>query len=85
MGVLMSIVMVCVYLVTSIFAGKENLIEITGESSVVSFSLMTALNFVAGILVLLQGVRMFGNLSKVPNISLIEPVLGGASRNHRPR
>ena len=55
----MSIVMVCVYLVTSIFAGKENLIEITGESSVVSFSLMTALNFVAGILVLLQGVRMF--------------------------
>ena len=59
MGVLMSIVMVCVYLVTSIFAGKENLIAITGESSVVSFSLMTALNFVAGILVLLQGVRMF--------------------------
>ena len=59
MGVLMSIVMVCVYLITSIFAGKENLIEITGESSVVSFSLMTALNFVAGILVLLQGVRMF--------------------------
>ena len=59
MSILMAIVMIIVYLVTAIFAGRENLMEITKQSSITSFSLMTALNFVAGILILLQGVRMF--------------------------
>lgn len=59
MSVLMSIVMVAVYLATAVYAGPEILAKYAGGQNIFVFSLMTALNFVAGILVLLQGVRMF--------------------------
>ncbi|CCQ92696.1 putative sugar-specific permease SgaT/UlaA [[Clostridium] ultunense Esp] len=59
MSVLMSIVMVIVYIVTGLAAGNEVLTEISGGQDVITFSILQALTFVAGILVLLQGVRMF--------------------------
>lgn len=59
MSVLMSIVMVIVYIVTGLVAGNDAVIEISGGQDVVTFSIIQALTFVAGILVLLQGVRMF--------------------------
>lgn len=59
MSVLMAIVMVVVYLGTNLFAGSEIVSKYSGGQNVVVFSTITALNFVAGILILLQGVRMF--------------------------
>lgn len=59
MSVLMGIVMIIIYLVTALFVDKAVLAEISGGQDIVQFSLMNALTFVAGILVLLQGVRMF--------------------------
>ena len=59
MSVLMSIVMVIVYLGTCLFAGPKIVAQFSGGTNVYVFSLMTAMGFVAGILVLLQGVRMF--------------------------
>lgn len=59
MSILMSIVMIVVYLATSIFAGPEVVSKYSSGQSLFVFSIFTALNFVAGILVLLQGVRMF--------------------------
>lgn len=59
MSILMSVVMVVLYLGTSLIAGKEIVSHYAGNENLVVFSLITALNFVAGILILLQGVRMF--------------------------
>lgn len=59
MSVLMSIVMIVVYLGTNLYAGPAIVSKYSGGANVFVFSLMTALGFVVGILVLLQGVRMF--------------------------
>lgn len=59
MSVLMSIVMIIVYIITGLVAGNDAVAEISGGQDVVTFSILQALTFVAGILVLLQGVRMF--------------------------
>lgn len=59
MSILMGIVMVVVYLVTTIAAGPEVVNKLSGGTNIYLFSIIQALTFVAGILVLLQGVRMF--------------------------
>lgn len=59
MSVLMGIVMVVIYVVTSFFVAPEKMAEISGGQNTYQFVVMQALIFVAGILVLLQGVRMF--------------------------
>lgn len=59
MSVLMSIVMVVVYGVTALFTSPEVLAETSGGKPVALAITVNALTFVVGILVLLQGVRMF--------------------------
>ncbi|MCM3800179.1 PTS ascorbate transporter subunit IIC [Caldibacillus thermoamylovorans] len=59
MSVLMGIVMVVIYTVTSFFVDADKMDKITGGQNSIQFAIMTALTFVVGILVLLQGVRMF--------------------------
>lgn len=59
MSVLMAIVMIIIYVITSFFVDPAKMAEIAGGQNVIQFSIMTALTFVVGILVLLQGVRMF--------------------------
>lgn len=59
MSVLMSIIMIIVYLVTGIVAGSDVVGELSGGSNWILFIVLQALTFVAGIQVLLQGVRMF--------------------------
>nr|WP_199562813.1 PTS ascorbate transporter subunit IIC [Sporosarcina sp. BI001-red] len=59
MSVLMGIIMIVIYLITALFVDKATMAEISGGTGVFQFSLMNALTFVAGILILLQGVRMF--------------------------
>lgn len=59
MSVLMAIVMIIIYVITSFFVDSAKMTEIAGGQNVIQFSIMTALTFVVGVLVLLQGVRMF--------------------------
>jgi PTS system ascorbate-specific IIC component len=59
MSVLMSLVMIVIFIVTAVFVDNSKISEITNGQNAYQFSLMTALTFVAGVLVLLQGVRMF--------------------------
>lgn len=59
MSVLMGIVMIIIYVVTSFFVDPKKMAEIAGGQNAIQFSIMSALTFVVGILVLLQGVRMF--------------------------
>ncbi len=59
MSVLMGIVMIIIYVVTSFFVDPAKMAEIAGGQNAIQFSIMSALTFVVGILVLLQGVRMF--------------------------
>lgn len=59
MSILMGIVMVAIYIVTAIVAGPEVVSELSGGQNIYLFTIIQALTFVAGILVLLQGVRMF--------------------------
>ena len=59
MSVLMSIVMVAVFLVTALLAGGKTMAQVSGGTNVVLFAIIQGLTFVAGVLVLLQGVRMF--------------------------
>lgn len=59
MSVLMGIVMVPIYLITAIVAGPTKMAEISGGQNPYLFATLQALTFVAGVLVLLQGVRMF--------------------------
>ncbi|MHB1407272.1 MAG: PTS ascorbate transporter subunit IIC [Desulfitobacteriaceae bacterium] len=59
MSVLMGIVMVVVYLVTALFVPAATVSKLANGQNTFLFAILTALNFVAGILILLQGVRMF--------------------------
>lgn len=59
MSVLMSIVMVLVYGVATAFASPELVAELSGGQPASLMVILNALTFVVGILVLLQGVRMF--------------------------
>lgn len=59
MSILMSIVMVLIFGVTAAFTPGEVLTELTGTTPTSLWVTTTALTFVVGILVLLQGVRMF--------------------------
>lgn len=59
MSILMGIVMIIIYVVTATFVDKTKMVEIAGGQNIYMFAIMQALIFVAGILVLLQGVRMF--------------------------
>ncbi|MDO6657414.1 PTS ascorbate transporter subunit IIC [Anaerobacillus sp. 1_MG-2023] len=59
MSVLMGIVMVTIYLTTAFFVSPELLSELAGNQNPYQFVVMSALTFVVGILILLQGVRMF--------------------------
>ncbi|UNX54615.1 PTS ascorbate transporter subunit IIC [Georgenia sp. TF02-10] len=59
MSVLMSIVMVLVYGVAAAFASPELVAELSGEQPAPLMVVLNALTFVVGILILLQGVRMF--------------------------
>lgn len=58
MSVLMAIVMVIVYLVTALFVDSETITKLANGQNKFLYAILTALNFVAGILILLQGVRM---------------------------
>ena len=59
MSVLMGIVMVVIYIITAIFVGPSKMNVIAEGQNMIQFSIMNALTFVVGILILLQGVRMF--------------------------
>ena len=59
MSILMSIVMIVVYLITAFVAGPAVVGELSGGQNMVVYTLIQAMTFVAGVLVLLQGVRMF--------------------------
>jgi PTS system ascorbate-specific IIC component len=59
MSVLMGLVMIAIFIVTTAFIDSATMTEITKGQNAYQFSIMTALTFVAGVLVLLQGVRMF--------------------------
>ena len=59
MSILMGIVMVIIYVVTSLFVDHATMQKISSGQNAIQFSIMNALTFVVGILVLLQGVRMF--------------------------
>lgn len=54
-----SIVMSIIYLITALFAGPETVEALSDGQNYLVFSLLNALGFAAGVLVLLQGVRMF--------------------------
>ena len=59
MAILMSIVMLVLYVVTTFFVKAADMAKISGGQNPYLFSVIQALTFTAGILVLLQGVRMF--------------------------
>lgn len=59
MSVLMAIVMAVVYVVTAVAAGPKVVNELSGGSNYIIYALLQGLTFVAGVIVLLQGVRMF--------------------------
>lgn len=59
MAVFMGLVMVVIYVVTAIAAGPVAAAKVSGGQNYVFFAVLQALSFVAGVLVLLQGVRMF--------------------------
>lgn len=59
MSVLMGLMMAAIFIVTTFFVDSMKMAEITKGQNAYQFSIMTALTFVAGVLVLLQGVRMF--------------------------
>lgn len=59
MAIFMSIVMVIIYVATSLVAGPEVVGQLSGSQNYLVYSILQALQFVAGVLVLLQGVRMF--------------------------
>lgn len=59
MSILMGIVMSIIFLVTSFFVDSKLMTELAGGQNIALYSIMQAFTFVVGILVLLQGVRMF--------------------------
>ena len=54
-----SLVMVLIYVITALFAGEEVVSVFAGEQNYITFSILKGLGFAAGVLILLQGVRMF--------------------------
>jgi PTS system ascorbate-specific IIC component len=54
-----SLVMMVIYLVTALAAGPEFVQTLSGDQGWLTFTLLQAFSFAAGVLVLLQGVRMF--------------------------
>lgn len=54
-----SIVMGIFYFVITVMAGPTKVAELAGDTNYIIYGLLKALGFTAGILVLLQGVRMF--------------------------
>lgn len=54
-----SAVMLVLYLVTTLFAGPEFVSTLSGDQNWLVFAIVNAFGFTAGVLVLLQGVRMF--------------------------
>lgn len=59
MSILMSIVMIVVYLFTALMAGSNVVQKLAGGQNMVVYAIIQAMTFVAGVLILLQGVRMF--------------------------
>lgn len=59
MSILMSIVMVIVFFIAAVAAGPSVVAELADGQNWIVYTLIQALEFVAGVLVLLQGVRMF--------------------------
>ncbi len=59
MAVFMGIVMVIIYVVTALAAGPAEGAKLAGGQNYIFYMVLQALTFVAGVLVLLQGVRMF--------------------------
>lgn len=59
MSIFMSIVMVIIYIITAIVAGPSVVGKLSGAQNYIIYAIIQALTFVAGVLVLLQGVRMF--------------------------
>ncbi|MDD5791847.1 MAG: PTS ascorbate transporter subunit IIC [Erysipelotrichaceae bacterium] len=59
MSVLMGIVMIVVYVVVFAIAGKDIVSAYSGGSNTIIYAAEQGLQFVAGTLILLQGVRMF--------------------------
>ena len=54
-----SFVMIIVYLVTVLFAGPAFVAEFAGDQNYILYGILRGLGFAAGVLILLQGVRMF--------------------------
>lgn len=54
-----SLVMLIIYMITAIFAGPEVVEPFAGGQNYLVFSFLNSLGFAAGVLILLQGVRMF--------------------------
>ncbi len=59
MAVFMAIVMLLIYVFTAVFAGPGVGAKVAGGQNYIFYAVIQALTFVAGVLVLLQGVRMF--------------------------
>jgi len=59
MSVLMGIVMVIIYIVAAIAAGPKMVNSLSGGQNYIVYAIIQGLTFTAGVLVLLQGVRMF--------------------------
>lgn len=59
MSVLMGIVMVIIFAITTFFADQATVTKLAAGKNPYQYSIMQALIFVAGVLILLQGVRMF--------------------------
>ncbi len=59
MSILMGIIMVLAYGITATFVSDTAMAEIAGDVNRYQFAIFSALEFVAGILILLMGVRMF--------------------------
>jgi len=59
MATFMGIVMLVIYVVTAIAAGPAAGAKVSGGQNYIFFAVIQSLTFVAGVLVLLQGVRMF--------------------------
>lgn len=58
-AVSVSLVMLVIYLITALFAGPDVVEPLADGQNYLVFSFLNALGFAAGVLVLLQGVRMF--------------------------
>src|SRR5699024_6823620 len=58
-AVFVSLIMIVIYMITAVFAGPEIVGNLAEDQNYLVFSLLNALGFAAGVLVLLQGVRMF--------------------------